>query len=82
MAPLLGLDASVGAMIGFICLFCSVVNCPVASIMLALEVFGSNGLLVFSVCAAVSYVISGRFSLYKSQKISYSKIENKFINEQ
>lgn len=81
VAPILGLSPSVGAMLGFVCLFCSAVNCPVASIMLALEVFGTNGLLVFSACVAVSYVVSGRFSLYKSQKISYSKIENKFINE-
>ena len=81
VAPILGLSPSFGAMLGFVCLFCSAVNCPVASIMLALEVFGTNGLLVFSACVAVSYVVSGRFSLYKSQKISYSKIENKFINE-
>ena len=81
VAPLLGLSPSVGAMLGFVCLFCSAVNCPVASIMLALEVFGTNGLLIFSACVAVSYVVSGRFSLYKSQKISYSKIENRFLNE-
>lgn len=81
VAPLLGLNPSVGAMLGFICLFCSAVNCPVASIMLGLEVFGSGNLLIFAACVAVSYVVSGRFSLYKSQKISYSKIENKFINE-
>ncbi len=81
VAPFLGLDASFGAMLGFICLFCSAVNCPVASVMLALEVFGGKGLLIFAVAVAVSYVISGRFSLYKSQKISYSKIENKFLDQ-
>ncbi len=41
-APLLGLDAGFGAAIGFIALFCSVVNCPVASVILALEVFGAD----------------------------------------
>jgi len=81
IAPLLGLDAGMGAAIGFVCLFCGVVNCPVASIMLALEVFGGNNLLIFAVAVVVSYVMSGRKGLYKSQKISYSKIENKFINE-
>ncbi|MBO5453108.1 MAG: chloride channel protein [Clostridia bacterium] len=81
IAPLLGLDASFGAVLGFVCLFCSAVNCPVASLMLALEVFGSKGILIFAVAVAVSYVASGNFSLYKSQKISYSKIENKFLNE-
>ena len=79
IAPLLGLDAGMGAAIGFVCLFCGVVNCPVASIMLALEVFGGNNLLIFAVAVVVSYVMSGRKGLYRSQKISYSKIENKIF---
>ncbi len=78
---LLGLDAGVGAAIGFVALFCGVVNCPVASILLAIEVFGAEDwALVFLAVCAVSYMMSGYTSLYKSQRIMYSKTEAKYVN--
>lgn len=77
---LLGLDPSVGAAIGFVALFCGVVNCPVASVILALEVFGMDALSVAVLVCAVTYMMSGYCGLYKSQKIMYSKTEAKFIN--
>lgn len=80
-APLLGLDPAFGAAIAMVALFCGVVNCPLASILLSVELFGSEGLLFFGVACAISFLISGRFSLYSSQKIVYSKLEPKFINE-
>lgn len=76
----LGLDPSFGAAIGFVALFCGVVNCPFASIMLALEVFGADAILIFAIVCGVSYMMSGYYGLYSSQKIMYSKLEAKFIN--
>lgn len=70
---LLGLDAGFAASIGFVALFCGVVNCPFASAALALEVFGADGILIYAVAIAVSFMMSGNFSLYKSQKIMFSK---------
>lgn len=78
---LLGLDPGVGAAIGFIALFCGVVNCPVASVLLALEVFGADSALIFAIVCGVSYMMSGYCGLYSSQKIMYSKLEAKFVNE-
>ena len=80
MAPLLGLDAGFGAAIGFVALFCGVVNCPIASLMLSLEVFGGQGILLFAISCAVSFMMSGNFGLYKSQKILYSKLDEHFID--
>ena len=80
-SALFGIDPSVGAAIGFVALFCGVVNCPVASVILALEVFGVNSLAVSVLVCAVTYMMSGYCGLYKSQKIMYSKTEAKFINE-
>ena len=77
---LLGLNPGFGAAIGFVALFCGVVNCPLASIMLALEVFGSDSILVFAIACGVSYMMSGYYGLYGSQKIVYSKLEAKYIN--
>ena len=81
VAPLLGLNPAFGAAIGMIALFCGVVNCPLASILLSIELFGSAGVLFIALACALSYLVSGKFSLYSSQKIIYSKLEPKFINE-
>ena len=80
VAGLLGMDASLGGAIGFVALFCGIVNCPIASIMLAMEVFGGESVCVFAVVCAVSYVMSGNFGLYKSQKIVYSKLDERYID--
>lgn len=80
VAPLFGLDPAFGAAIGFVATFCGVVNCPVASIILALEVFGEANLPLLAIAVGISYMLSGNYSLYKSQKIMYSKFETKFIN--
>ncbi len=77
---LLGLDAGFAAAVGFVAVFCGVVNCPIASVMLAMEVFGGNSMLLFVLVCGLSYMMSGYFSLYKSQKIIYSKLEDKLIN--
>lgn len=70
-----GLDASFCAALGLIGLFCGVVNSPVASLILSIELFGAEGIVFFSVIVAVCYVLSGYFGLYKSQKIIYSKLK-------
>ena len=80
LAPIIGLDAGFGAAIGIIALFCGVVNCPIASIMLSIELFGSSGLLLFAAAAGVSFILSGYYGLYSSQKIVYSKLKAEYIN--
>ena len=82
VAPLLGLDPAFGAAIGLIALFCGVVNCPLASILLSVELFGGSGVMFFALACALSYLLSGKFSLYSSQKIVYSKLEPRFIDAQ
>lgn len=81
LGGVLGLDPSFGAALGFVALFCGVVNCPVASVMLAVEVFGIDSILVFAVVCGVTYMMSGYCSLYSSQKIMYSKLEARYINQ-
>ena len=76
----IGLDPSFAAAIGFVAMFCAVMNCPIASIILSIEVFGAQGLLFFAVACAVSYMLSGYYGLYTSQKIIYSKLKAEFIN--
>ncbi len=87
-APLLGLSPSFGAGLGMVCLFCGVTNCPLTSLLLALELFGESSadmftfqsLCLFAICIAVSYMLSGYSGLYSEQKIMYSKFRPEFIN--
>ena len=56
------------------------VNCPIASVLLSVELFGSGGIVLFATVAAVSYMMSGYYGLYSGQKIVYSKLRTEFIN--
>lgn len=80
LGPILGMPSDFSAGIGLICLFCGVVNCPIAAIILAMEMFGQHHLLLFAIASGISYVFSGCFGLYNSQKILYSKLHAEFIN--
>jgi len=80
LGPLVGLPAGFSAALGLVSLFCGVVNCPVTSIFLALELFGGTGAIYFALSCALSYMLSGYYGLYSSQKIMYSKLKTEFIN--
>lgn len=76
----LGLDTGVCAAIGMCAMFCGITNCPVASIILGVELFGADNILYFAIACAISYVASGYFGLYGSQKIVYSKVSFEKLN--
>lgn len=80
--PLLGLEAGFAAAVGLTALFCSVVNCPIASLILSVELFGGGGLWFFAVACGVSYLMSGYYSLYAEQRIIYSKLGRKEEREE
>lgn len=79
--PLLGLPAAFAASLGMAAVFCGVTNCPLASIMLCIELFGFYGTAYYALCCAISYMLSGYYGLYSEQKIMYSKVEPEFINK-
>lgn len=66
IAPILGIDAALGAALGMISLFCSVTKSPIASIFLAVEIFGAKGVIFFALACGVTYVMSGYNGLYKT----------------
>ncbi|MEA4941307.1 MAG: chloride channel protein [Oscillibacter sp.] len=80
VGPLLGLPAGFSAAVGLVAVFCASVNCPVASIFLSVELFGSAGVLYFALACGISYMLSGYNGLYSSQTILYSKLKAQYIN--
>lgn len=81
IARLIGITPGFGAALGMIAMFCGVLNCPVAAIILSVELFGSEGFILFSIAAGVSYMLSGYYGLYGSQKIMYSKLKAEYVNQ-
>ena len=80
IAHLTGADPAFLAAIGLISMFCGMVNCPAASILMGVELFGAQGLIYYAAACTVSFALSGNFSLYSSQKILYSKLRAEYIN--
>ncbi len=80
IGKLINIDTGFGAAIGLVSVFCGVVNCPITAIMLSVELFGSSNILLFAIACAISYVLSGYYSLYRSQKIVYSKLRPEYID--
>lgn len=80
VGPWLGIPAGFAAALGLVAVFCGATNCPIASIFLAVELFGDGGLLYFALACGISYMLSGYSGLYSSQKILYSKLRAQYIN--
>ncbi len=78
--PLLGLPAGFSAALGLVSVFCGAVNCPLASIALSVELFGSEGLLYFSLACCLTFLLSSYNGLYSSQIILHSKLKAQYIN--
>lgn len=73
LGPLVGLSASLGAGLCMVGVFCGIVNCPIASMVLSVELFGGAGLPLFALVCAVSFACSGRHSLYSAQSFQFDK---------
>ncbi len=79
VGTLIGLPTELAAAIGFVSVFCGAVNCPTASILLAVEAFSGQGVLVFAYVCVISYLLSGNTGLYSAQKRSTSKLEEHWV---
>ena len=81
MGYYLDLSPSLCAAVGMISVFCGVTNCPIASLIISLELFGMDGVQYYLLAIAVSYMLSGYYGLYNSQKIIYSKYKTQYVNK-
>ncbi len=81
VGSLIGLSPSLCAAMGMIAMFCGVTNCPLASLFIAVELFGEECIAYCMLIVAVSYLVSGYHGLYKEQKFFYSKYSDEETNE-
>lgn len=80
LAGVFGMPVTLMAACGMVGVFCGVTNCPVTSLLIAFELFGFEGMPYYLITIAVSYMLSGYYGLYNSQRIMYSKTQTQFIN--
>ena len=72
-ARIFSLDPSVFSALGLIAVLAGATNTPIASTILAMELFGSAAAPFAGIACAVSYVVTGHRSLYPGQLITRPK---------
>ena len=80
LGGLIGLPLSLSAAVGMVSIFCGVTNCLFASLIISFELFGFADAYYYLIAIATSYMLSGYFGLYHTQRITYSKYENSPID--
>lgn len=73
LAPLLQLPFSMLAGIGFVAVFAGAANTPIASTLMAVELFGAEVGVFAAIACVVSYLFSGHTGIYRSQRVGYAK---------
>ncbi|PVH24683.1 voltage-gated chloride channel family protein [Sphingobacterium corticibacter] len=58
---------------GFVAVFAGATNTPLACILMAIELFGSEGALYVALACITAYFASGHSSIYNSQRIGEAK---------
>ena len=70
LAPLLNMPFALMAGIGFVAVFAGAANTPIASTLMAMELFGAEVGVFAAVACVVSYLFSGATGIYRSQRVS------------
>ena len=68
LAPLLQMPLGLMAAVGFVAVFAGAANTPLACTVMAMELFGVQVGAFAALACAVSYLFSGRVSIYKAQR--------------
>lgn len=73
LAPLLNVPIPLLAGIGFVAVFAGAANTPIASTLMAMELFGAEVGVYAAVACVVSYLFSGHTGIYRSQRVGHAK---------
>ncbi len=81
LAWLLPLPSSLLAGMGFVAVFAGAANTPVASSLMAIELFGVEAGSYAAIACIVSYCFSGHAGIYSSQRVGLSKLVHQSSEE-
>ncbi|TVP88682.1 MAG: voltage-gated chloride channel protein [Pseudomonadaceae bacterium] len=74
LAPLFNLPFGMLAAIGFVAVFAGAANTPLASTLMAMELFGAEIGIFAGIACVVSYLFSGHTGIYSSQRLGHGKL--------
>lgn len=75
LSTLLGIDPTIGGAIGMAAIFNSITKCPLASLLICLELFGITALPICGTAIILSCFISSQKGLYKSKQNRFSLLQ-------
>lgn len=81
LSRLLPLPSSLLAGMGFVAVFAGAANTPIASTLMAVELFGGEAGAYAGIACVISYLFSGHVGIYSAQRVGTSKHLNQ-IDEQ
>lgn len=81
IAGWLGLPPSFGAALGLVALFSGMTNCPLAALVLGIELFGGEGLIYFAIMTAMLYMLAGYYSMFSGREACYSTLQTDYIHQ-
>jgi len=73
LAPLLQLPFPLLAGVGFVAVFAGAANTPIASTLMAVELFGAEAGVYAGIACVLSYLFSGHTGIYRSQRLGRGK---------
>ena len=73
LASLLGTDVPTMAALGLVAVLAGAANTPLSASIMAIELFGAEIAPYAAVACVISFLLSGRQSIYSSQRISFDK---------
>jgi len=75
LAPLLDVPFTLLAAVGFVAVFAGAANTPIASTLMAMELFGAEVGVFAGLACVMSYVCSGHSGIYRAQRIVHRKTD-------
>lgn len=73
LGPLLHQPATLLAAIGFVAVFAGAANTPIASTLMAMELFGAELGVYAAIACVVAYLFSGHAGIYRAQRGGHAK---------
>uniref|UniRef100_UPI00036DEA0F voltage-gated chloride channel family protein n=1 Tax=Pseudomonas asplenii TaxID=53407 RepID=UPI00036DEA0F len=73
LAPLLHLPFAMLAGLGFVAVFAGAANTPLATIVMAIKLFGPQIAPFAAIACIASYLVSGHTGIYNAQRVGHSK---------
>ncbi len=81
LAPLLHMPFPMLAALGFVAVFAGAANTPIASTVMAIELFGTEIGIYAAIACVISYLFSGHTGIYHAQRVEHAKHQHEVKNK-